>query len=62
MELTEKQIEEFKKVHEKYGGVGNYTEAEIKEIANGVANYYWTLFKIYERVKKEGGSDSSAAL
>lgn len=58
MELTDEQIKQFKKLHEKDGGLDNYSDKEIREIANGVANYYWILFKIYQRFEKEmkGGS------
>lgn len=61
MELTEAQIKQFKKLHEKYGGLNNYSEAQIREIANGVANYYLTLFKIYQRIKKEKNANSPDA-
>ncbi len=53
MELTLEQIEEFKKIHKPYGGLNEYTEEQIREIANGVANYYRTLFAIYQRMKHE---------
>jgi len=51
--LSKNQVERFKEIHTKDGGLGNYTEEQIREIANGVANYYLTLFKIYQRIKKE---------
>ena len=53
MELTQEQIDQFKKLHELHGGLEGYTEAQIREIANGVANYYRTLFNIYQRIKRE---------
>ena len=56
MELSKEQIDEFKKLHEPFGGLGDYTEEQIREIANGVANYYLTLYKIYQRMKKEEGN------
>ncbi len=53
MELSDSHIEEFKKLHQKYGGLNNYSEEQIGEIANGLANYYLTLFEIYQRIKKD---------
>ena len=57
MELTPQQIEEFKKLHKPYGGLEGYSEEQIREIANGVANYYITLFNIYKRIKREEGKN-----
>jgi hypothetical protein len=54
MEFTKEQVEGFIKIHKGYPEFKKYTEAEIREIANGVANYYATLFRIYRRLKKEG--------
>jgi len=45
MELKQEQVEKFKEIHKD-------SEKEVVEIANGVANYYLTLFKIYQRIKK----------
>lgn len=53
MQLSKKEIEKFKKIHAHHGGLEKYSEKEIQEIANGVANYYLTLHKIHERTKKE---------
>ncbi|HBG68866.1 hypothetical protein A2W67_02655 [Candidatus Nomurabacteria bacterium RIFCSPLOWO2_02_40_28] len=53
MELKPEQIEKFKELHKGLDGFEKYSEDEVREIANGVANYYLTLFKIYQRVKKE---------
>ena len=53
MELTPAQIEKFKEIHKGMANFKNYSEEQIKEIANGVANYYLTLFKIHQRIKKE---------
>ena len=52
MQLTDKQIEKFKKIHEQYGGLGNYTDKEIRDMANGVANYFLTLWEIERKNKK----------
>lgn len=55
MELKPSQVQKFKELHKDLEGFDKYTEDEIREIANGVANYYLTLFRIYQRVKKENG-------
>lgn len=52
MELTPEQIEKFKRIHDKYGGLGEYSETEIKNIANGVAGYHLELFKIYKEKRE----------
>lgn len=53
MELKPEQIQKFAELHKDVAGFEKYTEDQIREIANGVANYYLTLFKIYQRVRKE---------
>lgn len=57
MELTDEQIKKFKKIHEKYGCFDNFTDEKIRRIANGVGNYYLTLYKIYMQNKKEHKQD-----
>lgn len=52
MKLNPKQIQEFKELHKDYPDFSKYSEDEIGEIANGVANYYLTLFKIQQRAEK----------
>lgn len=47
MILTDAQIEKFKEVSEKLGISGKFSDESIRAIANGVANYYLTLFKVY---------------
>lgn len=59
MELKPEQIKKFVELHKDCAGFEKYSEEQIREIANGVANYYLTLFKIYQRVKKEGGGNAS---
>lgn len=54
MELKPEQIKRFVDLHKNLPEFEKYSETEIKEIANGVANYYLSLFKIYQRIKKEG--------
>jgi hypothetical protein len=54
MELTQEQIDEFIYINKKIPGFEKYTDDQVKENANGVANYYLTLFKIYRRLEKEG--------
>jgi len=53
MELKPEQIQKFIELNEGLAGFENFTEGQVKEIANGVANYYLTLFKIHQRVKKD---------
>jgi hypothetical protein len=53
MELKPEQIQKFIEVNEDLAGFENFTEDQVKEIANGVANYYLTLFNIQQRIKKE---------
>ena len=52
MELKQEQIDKFIELHKDFEDFKKYSDAEIREIANGVANYYLTLFKIQQRIKK----------
>jgi len=56
MELTPEQVKKFKELHIN-GELEHFTEDQIREIANGVANFYLILFKIYQRIKKEEKQD-----
>lgn len=56
MELTPEQIAKFIEINNGLPGFEKYSEAEIKEVANGVANYYLTLFRIYTRLKSDKGA------
>ena len=47
MQLTEAQINKFKEIHKPYGGLKDYSDEQIVEIANGVAAYFNELFIIY---------------
>lgn len=53
MELKPEQIKQFVELHKNIPGFEKYSESEVREIANGVANYYLSLFKIYQRLAKE---------
>ncbi|MCE9585054.1 hypothetical protein K8Q94_00310 [Candidatus Nomurabacteria bacterium] len=53
MELKPEQINKFVELHKGCAGFENFTEEQVREIANGVANYYLTLFKIHQRVNKK---------
>jgi hypothetical protein len=53
MELKPEQIMKFIELHKDVAGFENFPEEQLREIANGVANYYLTLFKIQQRIKKE---------
>ena len=54
MELTPEQINKFVELHRGLPEFQNYSEDQIREIANGVANYYLTLFGIHQKAKKDG--------
>ena len=53
MELKLEQIKKFAELHKDCEGFENYSEEQISKIANGVANYYLTLFRIQQRITKE---------
>lgn len=53
MELNQEQIDKFIELNKDLPDFKNFSEEQVREIANGVANYYLTLFHIYERTKKE---------
>ena len=53
MELKPEQVNKFIELHKDLPEFKRYSEAEVREIANGVANYYLTLFKIYQRLRSE---------
>jgi hypothetical protein len=53
MELKQKQIDRFIELHKDFPDFKNFSEEQVREIANGVANYYLTLFNIHKRTKKD---------
>ena len=53
MELKLEQIKNFIELHKDCDGFNEYSEEQKIKIANGVANYYLTLFNIYQRIKSE---------
>jgi len=56
MELKLEQIKSFIELHKDCDGFSDYSEEQIIEIANGVANYYLTLFNIYQRIRNESNN------
>ena len=54
MELKPEQINKFIELNKDVEGFECLSEKQKKEIANGVANYFLTLFKIHQRVKNGG--------
>ena len=56
MELKQEEVEKVKETHKDDVDFEEYLEKEVVEIAKGVANYYLTLFKIYQRIKKNGNN------
>lgn len=59
MQLNNEQIQKFKELH-KNGEFNGLSEKEIKELAQGVADFYSTLFKISLRIKKEEKNHKTA--
>lgn len=53
MILKPEQIQKFIEIHKDCAGFENYSEEQKAEIANGVANYYLTLFNIHQRIRQE---------
>jgi hypothetical protein len=53
MELKPEQLDKFVELHKDFVDFENYSKDEVREIANGVINYYLTLFNIHQRIKKE---------
>ena len=53
MELKPEQINRFIQLHKNCEGFEKLSEDQKREIANGVANYYLSLFNIHQRIKKE---------
>jgi hypothetical protein len=52
MQLKPDQIRKFKDLHKNHE-LDECTEDEIREIANGVANIYLTLYRTYQRLERE---------
>ena len=53
MQLKPEQIKRFKELHEGIEGFDCFSDDRIEELANGVANYYLTLFTIQQRIRNE---------
>lgn len=53
MELSPAQLNRFNEIHKDCAGFDKYSEDQKREIANGVANYYLTLFNIQQRTRNE---------
>jgi hypothetical protein len=58
MQLKPDQIKNFKELHRDHE-LDKYTEDEIREIANGVANIYLTLYRICQRTRREEERNTS---
>ncbi len=52
MQLKPDQIKRFKDLHKDHE-LDGYTEDEIREIANGVAHIYLTLYRAYQKIRRE---------
>jgi len=53
MILKPEQVNKFIELHKGCAGFESYSEDQMREIANGVANYYLNLFNIQQRIKKD---------
>jgi len=58
MQLKPEQVAKFKLIH-KGSDFDKYTDEQISEIANGVANYFLALFKIHRRTQVKTVDDES---
>ena len=52
MELSREQIKRFKDLHKNHE-LDEYTEEEIRDIAQGVVNIYLTLYRVCQKVTRE---------
>jgi len=59
MKLKPEQIKKFFEIHKDCEGFNHYSEEELSDIANGVANYYINLFKIHQNNRKKPYKSSS---
>ena len=55
MELKPEQVKKFIEIHKGCEGFDDYSDEQKREIANAVANYYLTLFKIQQRIQIDSG-------
>lgn len=53
MILKPEQFNKFIELHKNFNSFMCYSDDQKKEIANGIANYYLTLFNIQQRIKKD---------
>ena len=53
MRLTQEQVDRFKEIHKRSGGLEGFSDEQMAAIANGVADYYLTLFAIWQRNVRE---------
>lgn len=52
MELKPEQVNKFIELHKGCAGFEAYSKEQQNQIANGVANYYLSLFKIQQNIRK----------
>ena len=60
--LSQTQINKFKEIHQKSGGLEGCSDDQIRRVAMGVAGYYLALFKIYKENEKTPVDKLSDAL
>lgn len=59
MKLTKEQIEAFRKIHEGTDILEGLSSQDVERLAQSVAQYYLSLFKIHQRLKAEGHTFST---
>ena len=52
MELNSEQISKLRKPFDKIGAFNNYSDEEVENMLNNIANFYRTLADINLRIKK----------
>lgn len=57
MQLTEEQIKKFIEINRKVGALDDYSETEVKQIANDVGNFYISMFEIFRKSKQQSNDD-----
>lgn len=51
--LSPELVKKFIEINKNTKGFDRYSDEEKEEIANSVARYYITLFKIHQRIKND---------
>lgn len=62
MQLKKEQIERFIQLHDGIEGFEKFSYEEIEEIANGIANFYLTLYTMHQRQQADEIQSSAGEL